>query len=93
VKQGFLRVSGNLDCQKRERGNRHSTTTIRNDQICVPVMIGVSCAATLGRVRAKHVPFAPDGSWASLDCADLASGEEGDIVCAKDETEMKGNPK
>jgi hypothetical protein len=46
-------------------------------------MMGVSYAASLGRVRAKHEPFAPDGSWASLGWAGLASGEEDDIVDRK----------
>jgi hypothetical protein len=49
-------------------------------------MIGVSCAVTWDGLERKHEPFAPDGSWASLGWAGLASGEEGDIVCAKDET-------
>ena len=52
----------------------------------------MSGAASLGWARAKHEPFAPDESWASLGCAGLASGEEDDIECSKDETETNGDP-
>ena len=47
----------------------------------MPVIYVSGCFLRL--VRAKHEPFA----WASLGWADLASGEEDDIVSAKDETE------
>ena len=77
------RVSGEIGL----KGNRYSTT-VRYFGVCGMFNYWREpLRYFIGRVRAKHEPFVK--AWASLDWAGLASGEEDDIVGAKDETKRE----